>query len=440
MSWEFVDEVEEAKHAPKQRAQSAAVRELPHSLEAEERLIASCLLDPDETLARCEEAKLTHRDFYDPKHSIIFDQIAELYRNEKPVDVGVLAEELKRTNRLELIGGFAFLAQVTSSIPTTAQAQYYVDNVREMALLRDIIRTATGTVEDAYNCTGDIDKFTASALVRFEDVVAGATGGMQALQSCKFDLKEKIHESRVALSLGGVPICTAGNISAIVARPGVGKSALIGAALAASMVTGTDEVDTLQITGPNYEKLPLLHFDTEQSKGDWQLLLHRVVKRARRSELPAWFHSFHLTGKPANECRHLVETAIAHFARKNQGKLFAVIIDGWADLVTDPNDTGECFPFVSRMHKLAIRTDCPITGVLHLNPGKEEKSRGHLGSQLERKAETVLQLDMDENLVTAVWASKKRGKPILRADGPRFSWSDKHHMHVTLADWKTKQI
>lgn len=416
------------------------VRSLPHSLESEEYLLSCCLLDPADMVPRCEEAKITPDDFYDPKHGIIYDLILRLLAEQKAVDVSVIAEELKKSRQLDMVGGYAFLAQVTSRIPTTAQGGYFIERVREQSLLRQLIRSSTSIVEDAYGFSGDIESFTATSLQKMESVVAGATGGLAALNSCEFNIKEKIEEGRVAFSLGGIPIMTGGNISAIVSRPGVGKSAFIGAMLAASIVKGTDDVDTLQITGPNYAGLPLLHFDTEQSKGDWQTLLHRVCRRAKKSDLPPWFHSFHLTGKPANECRHLVETAISHYARKAKGELFAVIIDGWADLVVDPNDTGECFPFVSRMHKLAIRTSAPIMGVLHLNPGKEEKSRGHLGSQLERKAETVLQMDMDESLVTAVFASKKRGKPILRADGPRFSWSDEHQMHATVKDWKAKML
>ena len=76
-----------------------------------------------------------------------------------PIDAAVLAEELKTSKQLDAIGGYAFLARVTSGIPTTAQAGYFIEKVREQHLLREIIRSATGAVEECFNFTGGIDEF-----------------------------------------------------------------------------------------------------------------------------------------------------------------------------------------------------------------------------------------------------------------------------------------
>jgi hypothetical protein len=82
------------------------------------------------------------------------------------------------------------------------------------------------------------------------------------------------------------------------------------------------------------------------------------------------------------------------------GGIYCVLLDGVGDLVLDVNDIAETQNFVIELHALAIRYDCPIIGVLHENPGdKTEKQRGHLGSQLERKAESNIRLvkDSDES-------------------------------------------
>jgi replicative DNA helicase len=71
----------------------------------------------------------------------------------------VVAEELKTSRQLDTVGGYAFLAQVSSRIPTTAQAGYFIEKVREQSLLREIIRSATGAVEDCYGFSGGIDEF-----------------------------------------------------------------------------------------------------------------------------------------------------------------------------------------------------------------------------------------------------------------------------------------
>lgn len=134
-------------------------RTMPHSLEAEEYLLSCCLLDGADVVSRCLEARIRPESFYDPKHAIIFEKLLELYNKQQPIDISVLAEELKLTRHLDEIGGYAFLTQVSSRIPTTAQAGYFIEKVREQALLREIIRSATHAVEDCYNFSGGIDEF-----------------------------------------------------------------------------------------------------------------------------------------------------------------------------------------------------------------------------------------------------------------------------------------
>lgn len=137
----------------------AVGRTLPHSLEAEEYLLSCCLLDGSDVVSRCLEARIKPESFYDPKHGIIFERLLELYNRQAPIDVSVVAEELKTARQLEQVGGYAFLTQVSSRIPTTAQASYFIEKVREQALLREIIRSATGAVEDCYGFSGGIDEF-----------------------------------------------------------------------------------------------------------------------------------------------------------------------------------------------------------------------------------------------------------------------------------------
>ncbi len=134
-------------------------RSLPHSLEAEEYLLSCCLLDGADVVSRCLEARIRPESFYDSKHGVIFECLLELYNRQAPIDVSVVAEELKTARQLDDIGGYAFLAQVSSRIPTTAQASYFIEKVRELSLLREIIRSATSAVEDCYGFSGGIDEF-----------------------------------------------------------------------------------------------------------------------------------------------------------------------------------------------------------------------------------------------------------------------------------------
>jgi replicative DNA helicase len=132
---------------------------MPHSLEAEEYLISCCLLDGADVLSRCLEARITQDSFFLAAHGIVFEKLVDLYNRQKPIDVAVLAEELKTGKQLDEIGGYAFLTQVSSRIPTTAQAGYFIEKVREQHLLRELIRASTGAVEACHQFTGGIDEF-----------------------------------------------------------------------------------------------------------------------------------------------------------------------------------------------------------------------------------------------------------------------------------------
>jgi replicative DNA helicase len=136
-----------------------AGRAMPHSLEAEEYLLSCCLLDGSDTIARCLEARLPPAAFYSPANSLIYEKLCELYQAHPPVELAVLAEELKTTQQLEAAGGYAYLTQISARIPTTAQAGYFLEKVRELHLLRELIKAATGAVERAFNYQGGLEEF-----------------------------------------------------------------------------------------------------------------------------------------------------------------------------------------------------------------------------------------------------------------------------------------
>lgn len=148
--------------APVRQAPKAS-RMLPHSLEAEENLLSSCFIDGATVIRDCLRAQLSHDSFYDPKHAIIFSVLVDLYhRNAKIIDPSVVAEELKKRRQLDAAGGYPFLTQVSSRIPTTAHANYFLESVRGYALRRLLIKLSTGTVEECYNPGGDIDDLISS--------------------------------------------------------------------------------------------------------------------------------------------------------------------------------------------------------------------------------------------------------------------------------------
>ncbi len=131
----------------------------PHSIEAEEYLLSCCLLDGNDVVARCIEGKVRSEAFYVRANQIIYAKLVEMYNKQTPIDLAILVEELKTTQQLEEVGGYAYLTQISSRIPTTAQAGYFIEKIGELALLRQLIKAAGSVLEDCYEYSGGMQQF-----------------------------------------------------------------------------------------------------------------------------------------------------------------------------------------------------------------------------------------------------------------------------------------
>lgn len=160
-------------------------RELPHSREAEECVLSAILIDAADVIGKCQAAGIRPESFYDPKHSVIYDRLLGMHADQKPIAIDTLAEDMKTAKLLDQAGGIPFLVQISRSSPTTAQAGFFVDQVRQLALLRAIIRGATGIVEEAYAFTGEFD-----ALTRSIDRLAGVFTSRTEIRTWRQAVKE----------------------------------------------------------------------------------------------------------------------------------------------------------------------------------------------------------------------------------------------------------
>jgi len=135
---------------------SAAARVPPHDLQAEESLLGAMMLS---SVAIADAAGVvTAADFYKPAHGHVYDAIHTLYASGQPVDSVTVADELRRADLLEAIGGPAVLAQIMASTPATSNAGRYAHIVEEYALLRRLISVAGEIAELGYSVPEDVTK------------------------------------------------------------------------------------------------------------------------------------------------------------------------------------------------------------------------------------------------------------------------------------------
>lgn len=134
------------------------------------------MLDGHEMVPRCQRALLKGSHFYISANGAVYDAIVALHASGQPTDAACVAEAIKRAGQLDAIGGFDFLARVSSRIPTTAQAGYFLDIVVELAILRRIIREGTAIVEDCYGFSGDLVAFTGAVASKIQAIADYALG------------------------------------------------------------------------------------------------------------------------------------------------------------------------------------------------------------------------------------------------------------------------
>jgi replicative DNA helicase len=128
----------------------------PNSLEAEMAVLGAMLIEK-EVIESVTETLLP-KNFYSGVHSQIYEAILDLRARNLPVDVVTLSEELKKTGRLEELGGQKYLADLMEKVSTAAHTQAYAQIVKEKSVLRDLIRVSTAVVEKSFEGSEEVDR------------------------------------------------------------------------------------------------------------------------------------------------------------------------------------------------------------------------------------------------------------------------------------------
>jgi hypothetical protein len=180
---------------------------------------------------------------------------------------------------------------------------------------------------------------------------------------------------------------TLGNFSLIIGKAKSRKSFFINIAVAT--VLKKDKLLSQFQGALPHDKRKVIYFDTEQGKYHVQLALKRVCKQIGE-EIPKDLKVYYLRSKKPSERLEIIEQIIY-----NTANLGFVVIDGIKDLVTSINDEGEATMIASKLLKWTEELNIHITTVLHQNKS-DNNARGHIGTELLNKAETVLSVTKNE--------------------------------------------
>lgn len=126
----------------------------PHSQEAEEYLLSSLFVGGADALAKCVQARLTPAAFYMAPHRMLFEAMLGVQRKGFGVDVATVAEDLRMAGKLDLVGGYAFLAKVSSRVPTSMQVGFFIEKVLHLWLLRVTLKRLQRSVSSIREWNG----------------------------------------------------------------------------------------------------------------------------------------------------------------------------------------------------------------------------------------------------------------------------------------------
>ncbi|MDY5576067.1 MAG: replicative DNA helicase [Lachnospiraceae bacterium] len=211
---------------------------MPHSIEAEQAVIGSMLMDADAVEAALET--LFPEDFYGRQYGTLFQAMMELNRENKPIDLVTLQDKLREDNVPEELAGMDFIRDILNAVPTSANVKYYAGIVKEKSLMRKLIRTTEEITADCYKGTETVEYLMDTTEKKIFQLMQSRGGGdfvpirqvvINALE--RIEAASKQNGSITGVSTGFIDLDyqTSGmqpsDLILIAARPSMGKTAFV---------------------------------------------------------------------------------------------------------------------------------------------------------------------------------------------------------------------
>lgn len=210
----------------------------PHSIEAEQSVLGSMLLDREAVAVAADGLK--PEDFYLDAHKEIFDAMVEIFDRGEPVDLVTVVEELRQRTTLNAVGGVSYITDLSMTVPSTANIKYYVGIVEEKSILRRLISACNDVIRESYEAREDIDIIVDHAEKKiFEVTQRNTTTDFEPVKTILLDTYTKIEElSKNKGKVIGIPTGfidldqkTSGlhpsDFILVAARPSMGKTSFV---------------------------------------------------------------------------------------------------------------------------------------------------------------------------------------------------------------------
>ena len=209
----------------------------PQNIEAEQAVLGAMLIDK-EAIAKATEV-LSADDFYREAHRVVFSAMLELYNKNEAVDMVTVTEILKRDNKLEDIGGIAYITSLANVVLTAANVKYHAEIVAEKSVLRQLVRVSTEIAAMGYEANDDVGTLLDTAESRILEISNRKKKAdftpindilMDSVQSIESLLQNKGGLTGIPAGFADLDKLTSGlhpsDFIILAARPSMGKTAL----------------------------------------------------------------------------------------------------------------------------------------------------------------------------------------------------------------------
>jgi len=213
-------------------------RVLPHSIEAEQSVVGSMIMDREAILVASEI--ITSEDFYQHQYGVLFEAIVELFTEDKPVDLVTLQNRLKEKDVPPEISSLEFVRDLVMAVPTSANVKYYANIVAEKAMLRRLIKVNEEIANTCYLGKDKLEDILEGTEKKIFDLVQKRNSGdyvpikqvvINALEKIEATSKTKGTVTGIPTGFVDLDYKTSGlqpsDLVLIAARPSMGKTAFV---------------------------------------------------------------------------------------------------------------------------------------------------------------------------------------------------------------------
>jgi replicative DNA helicase len=211
---------------------------MPNSIEAEQSVIGSMIMDKDAIVTAME--MLVKDDFYHQQYGVLFETMVELYSEGQPVDLVTVQNRLKEKDVPKEISSLGFVRELLELVPTSANIKYYANIVKENSMKRKLIRVTEGIENECYGGKESLENVLDKTEHDIFELLSSRTGGEYVpIRQVVMNALERIEKaSRQKGSVTGIPTGfidldyrTAGlqpsDLILVAARPSMGKTAFV---------------------------------------------------------------------------------------------------------------------------------------------------------------------------------------------------------------------